>query len=67
MSGHLFLFSNSQRDRVKILYADENGLWQPVVKVDKFQMRRYCGFPKRLVPERARIVPVRDSTAPSGR
>ncbi|MHB8303095.1 MAG: IS66 family insertion sequence element accessory protein TnpB [Acidobacteriaceae bacterium] len=34
MRGHLFLFSNSQRDRVRILHAGENGLWvcaQPLV------------------------------------
>ena len=26
-SGHLFLFSNSRRDRMKILFFDSNSLW----------------------------------------
>jgi transposase len=26
-SGHLFLFANSRRDRMKILFFDSNSLW----------------------------------------
>ena len=26
-SGHLFLFANSRRDRMKILFSDSNSLW----------------------------------------
>jgi IS66 Orf2 like protein len=27
LSGHLFLFSNSQRNRLKVLFWDTTGLW----------------------------------------
>ena len=27
LTGHLFLFSNSRRDRLKVVYFDGSGLW----------------------------------------
>ena len=37
LSGHLFLFANRRRDRMKILYFDGSGLW-----VCAKQMQRGC-------------------------
>lgn len=35
LSGHLFLFVNAQRNRLKILFYDRSGLWVCAKKLDR--------------------------------
>ena len=37
LSGHLFLFSNARKNRLKILFFDQTGLWVCAKKLDKGQ------------------------------
>jgi transposase len=35
LSGHLFLFSNARKNRLKVLFFDQTGLWVCAKKLDK--------------------------------
>ena len=39
LSGHLFLFTNKRRDRLKVLYFDGSGLWVCAKQMQRGRLR----------------------------
>lgn len=42
LSGHLFLFTNKRRDRIKLLYWDRNGLWLLYKRLERGTFPRFA-------------------------
>jgi transposase len=51
LSGHIFLFSNTQRNRLKLLFYDGSGLWVCAKRLEKGRFR----WPA-MASEQAKIV-----------
>lgn len=67
LSGHLFVFTNKRRDRIKLLFWDRNGLWLLYKRLErgtfpKFELR---GAKARVEVDRAWLAMLLDGFVPS--
>src|SRR5713101_1170328 len=58
LSGHLFLFSNAQRNRLKVLFWDGSGLWVCAKRLEKgtFAWPKGDGPSRTLRPEELQLL-----------
>ena len=42
LSGHVFLFSNARKNRLKLIYFDGTGLWVCAKRIEKGRVRWPC-------------------------
>lgn len=60
LSGHLYLFFNRRRDRVKILAWDRNGFWLLYKRLERGTFERIEGASSKLEIDRARLAMLLD-------
>lgn len=60
LSGHLFLFFNHRRDRIKILVWDQNGFWLLYKRLERGTFERIAGSGEKLEIDRARLAMLLD-------
>lgn len=60
LSGHLFLFFNRRRDRIKILVWDQNGFWLLYKRLERGTFERMAGSGEKLEIDRARLAMLLD-------
>ena len=60
LSGHLFLFFNRRRDRVKILVWDQNGFWLLYKRLEQGTFERIAGDGEKVEIDRARLAMLLD-------
>lgn len=60
LSGHLYVFFNARRDRLKILVWDRNGFWLFVKRLEVGTFERVEGASDRIEIDRARLAMLLD-------
>jgi transposase len=60
LSGHLYLFFNARRDRLKILMWDRNGFWLCAKRLERGTFERIDGSSARFEIDRARLAMLLD-------
>ena len=60
LSGHLYLFFNKRRDRLKILVWDRNGFWLFMKRLEGGTFERVDGAGDRVEIDRARLAMLLD-------
>jgi len=60
LSGHLYVFFNARRDRVKILVWDRNGFWLLYKRLERGTFQRLDGASAKIEIDRARLTMLLD-------
>lgn len=66
LSGHLFVFTNKRRDRLKILFFDRNGLWLLYKRLERGTFPRFllAGVESRAEVDRSWLSMLLDGLEP---
>ena len=67
LSGHLFVFTNKRRDRIKLLFWDRNGLWLLYKRLERGTFPRFglAGSKARCEVDRSWLSMLLDGIEPS--
>ena len=60
LSGHLYIFFNARRDRIKILVWDQNGFWLLWKRLELGTFQRIDGACSKIEIDRARLAMLLD-------